>query len=448
MSAQRMPSDVGAEADVLRACLELPDGFDRVSPIVKATDFTDTRHRAVFAAIESMEGRGANLRTVIATLREQGEIERIGGVGFVTSIVDSRLPDFARIELTAEIVRDASNRRRFAKEAQRIEAAATSGQPLADLAAAGMDLCSEIARSGYAGPDPVELVARKAIARLDERMTSGDPIGNNIATPLYGLNVVTNGIPRGVETILAARVRVGKTATALSCAIAAVENGKRVLLVELDMSPAMVGDRLLATVAGVSALKIRTGQGLRDDETAAIREAARTLGSWSDRLILDTRSRSIGAIAALIRREARSGGLDLVIIDHIGHIQGGRGDARYLQLGDVSARLIETVAETDVALLNLAQLGRDAEHREPTLSDLRESGNLEQDARVVLLLDRPHLRESVIPACRLNIIVAKNEGEAGHVIPAHFDLRRQRISDYASLSCAYCGTLERREFAA
>lgn len=437
--SEKIPHDRAAEGAILAAVLTTAGVFDRiVGEGIAAADFYDPRHRVVFSAIEDMHGAGVDPLTLCAKLREQGELDKVGGVAFVSGLLDAPVPDIARVEQYARLVKDCSNRRRYLTEIDRLRVEAARGGSMTELAQRTTSLCSEIARGGERGPDSIRTIARRAVTRLDERMTTMDPIGRNIAWPIDQLNVICNGIPRGVETILGARVRVGKTAAAISTTIGALNVGRRVLLVEMDMSEAMIGDRFVASLSGVSAMKIRTGRGIDRDEQEAINQAARAMGEWGDRLIVDTRSRTIAGIAALIRREARDRGLDLVIIDHVAHVRGGRGEKRYEQLGDVSACLIEAANDADVALLSLAQLGRDAEQREPTLGDLRESGNLEQDARIVVLLDRPGLRDRNVPLCQLKATVAKNEGEAGHTIEAHFDLRGQRISDRPEVWCAYC----------
>jgi replicative DNA helicase len=433
--AREMPADIKAERAALGALLINGSAFDRVAPIVTAADFYREEHRAIFTAAERMEGRGVDGLTMIEELRQAGQLTVAGGAAYVSGLLDG-VPDIANIEKYARIVADRSFRRKVIFQTQRLQLAAYDvGEPVSDVAAEGAQLFTDCAGMRDTGPVSIRTLAQEAVQDIEARATSGDAM-TGLTTSLAGLDGLTLGWQRGVESILAARLRVGKTALALCSALANAEAGKRTLFVELDMSREMLSKRLIANVSGVSYARIRSGQFLTPGDWQEINKAERHLSALGDHLICDYATRHIAKLTALIRREARQGGLDLVFVDHIGHVKGGKGDLRYLELGDVSSRLIEVAAETGAAVVSLAQLGREAEKREPCLSDLRESGNLEQDARTVVLLDRPFLRDDAgHPACELSLIVAKNEGEAGARLTSHFDLDRQQITEQPTRHC-------------
>jgi replicative DNA helicase len=422
-----MPSTPDAERAVVASLLVNTDAYDRVSTIIEPADFFVPAHRHVFEAVAAMEGRGADLVTVIDRLRRGGTLEAAGGVVRVAGLTDPS-PDVANVEKYALIVKESSIRRRAIVECNRLSKSAFDfGQPIGEIAAQGAQMFSDFAAAGRRGPISARQLGRLTMDRLEAAMVRQEWL-TGLPTGVHDLNSYTLGFQRGVLSLGGARPRVGKTAWTLAIVDAAMKAKHRLMYVELDMSEIMFGNRFLAYLSGVSSFKIRSGQGLSDEEVRKVQAAAREMHGLNDQLLLDYSTREITRLMSTIRREARKG-VDLIIIDHIGHIRGGQGRERYLQLGDVSARLIEIAGETNAAVLALVQLGRDAENRAPQLSDLRESGNLEQDARLVVLLDRPHLRSSDVAACRLEMHVPKNEGEAGHTIVAHFDLSRQRVTD-------------------
>lgn len=429
-----------AERAVL-GCL-LTDGavlWDIVG-IVKPKDFSLDAHRKIFAAmcVLAKAGGSIDLLTVKDELRRSAQLEEVGGSAFVSSLVDT-IPAVSHVARYAEIVAEKSRLRALAGLGQTIAQRATSGESAQQIAAECSVALAEVATGRGQGPVPLRDIAKRTAARLEERMARGVWI-TGIATGLHKLDSYTLGLQRGVLSLLAARPRVGKTAVAIAIAREALRRGERVMFVQMDMSEAMFGDRLLAAWAGVSSIKIRSGKGLDSDEIAAIAKADSEQRKLGDQLSLEYRVRELAQIAAFTRRVAKGGTLDLLVIDHVGHVRGGQGRERYQQIGDVTSRLIELAGQTNAAALVLSQLNREAEHRPPTLSDLRESGNLEQDARVAILLDRPHFRQDDIPECQIDVLVPKNEGEIVSNLTAHFDLRIQRVTEEREQGsmCRHC----------
>jgi replicative DNA helicase len=443
MSERELPHNYEAERTVIASILIDNSAFDRTANIITAADFRSNLHRRVYEAIVAMEGQGVDLLTVCEKMRESGTFKDGDSVN-VAGIIDAS-PNIAQVERYAEIVRETSLRRRVIVESHRLQKAAMENAPIADIATAGVDLFAQCAEMRADGPQTIRTMVRQAMDDLEARMLSQSWI-TGVATGIRDLDELLLGMQRGVLSLIGARPRVGKTAFALSAALNIIAAGQRVLLFEFDMSPQMIQRRILSAHARVSAYKLKTGQGIGDDEIRKLAMAAAELAAFDNRLVVDHRSRDIAALAATVRREAKGSSLDLVIVDHIGHVQGGKGEKRYLQIGDISARLIELADATGVAMVCLAQLGRDAETREPSLADLRESGNLEQDARAVVLLDRPFLRGettdnkgNLIRECDLAMHIAKNEGEAGDKVRAHFNLGIQRVTGQpVSDACRYC----------
>jgi replicative DNA helicase len=437
-----LPQNPDAERAVLGSVLLSRDAYYRVVGLVEEGDFYKEPNRRIFAVMRSLADKNEPLDTLTVRneLVKRAELESIGGSAYVASLTDM-VPDIANVERYATIVREESLRRQvIIRSNVLVRAALNRDDSASELAAKASATFADFTRSRI-GPQSIRDIAKRGISRLDARITSnkwmtGLPLG------LPALDSYTLGLQRGVLSVLGSRPRVGKTALCLAAIVHNLREGRRVMFVELDMSESMIEERLLAAISGVEYYKVRTGRNIHKQEMDAIAEAQREQHYFGDRLLVDHETRAIMAIAANVRRACRNGGVDLLVLDHIGHVDGGRGEKRYIQVGDISNRLIAIAHESNAATLILTQLNRDAHDREPSLADIRESGSIEQDARLVLLLDRPHFREPEKHECYLRILVPKNEGEAGHVHEAHFDLVRQRITQEADEPCRYCGSVQ------
>lgn len=434
-----LPQAPDSERAVLGSILINSEAFDRVVPFIAAGDFFHDAHKAIWASMSRLvDGRiEIDLHTLKDDLGRRQELEKVGGSAYISSLVDG-IPDVANVERYARMVREKSLLRSIIIEGNRVMRLALDSDETAGEISAGSALrLTDLASSRESGPISVRLTVRRAAADIEARSVSHEHI-TGVPFGLPNLDGYTLGIQRGVESMLAARPRVGKTAFALAIALANAKAKRRTLFIELDMSEQMIGKRLLAAESGVSYEKIRSGQYIAAEEWRLIAEAEARLANLDGWLLFDYSTHDIAQISALIRREARRS-LDLVIVDHVGHVDGVKADRRDLEIGKVSRRFIDLAKETGAALLPLVQLKRDAEHREPNLSDLAECGKLEQDARLVVMLDRPFLRsEPAFSACRLNLFIPKNEGEAGGKLEAHFDGDIQRVSQEPTQRCRYC----------
>jgi replicative DNA helicase len=282
---------------------------------------------------------------------------------------------------------------------------------------------------------------RDFATRFEGRFGCGELPGIGTGLPL--LDATTGGFQRRVLSLVAARTGVGKTAFGLQVGWAAIkaESARRVAIYSLEMSDAMLSDRLVGSVSGVGLFLVKNPQMSTARQRDAIAAAVSEIGSLGNRLVVNDRVADLRTIEAEVRREARNG-LDLVIVDYIQLVRGGKGERRYAEVGDISSRLVTLAKESGAAVVGLAQLGRDAGSRKPCLTDLRESGNLEQDARLVLLLDRPRRRGESAPECQAWVNIAKHsEGESGAEIALHFAGELQRFEEDAEAdvtACPFC----------
>lgn len=445
--ALRMPHNAEAEQSVLGSILIDNTALDRLAWLTPA-DFYQPRHRIFFEAMLGLRERQVEIDLVTLKEAVAGDFDDAAAI---SSLVDS-IPDVRNVEQYAQIVKDKARLRKLVTDALTLAATAQDAKAPEDVADAAARLTE--ASAGYRAEQPIsqaQLISN-TMRHLEKQAASGQWI-TGVPSGIRTIDGITLGFQKCEQVIIGARPSMGKTALALQIVRHVASRGYHVLFVQLDMGERAIGKRLLAAESGVSLFKIRTGQGLSDEEWKAIVAASGRLAQGG--AYYGFRASDVREVVAGARRMRRMlKGLDLIVVDHIGHVAGvQRNSQRYAEVGEVSRRLMLLANELDAASLVMAQLNRDAADSEPTLSTLRESGNLEQDARVVLLLDRQWFRgertedvggvEQPIPACRLNVIVAKNsEGESGQKEELHFDLTKQRIEPKGDARCSECMTLE------
>jgi replicative DNA helicase len=444
LNAAQPPHNPEAERSLLGAILLNPSVLDRVK--VQPVEFFLDRHRVIYSCMLAMKAteQVIDLVTVKDELVRLNKMGEAGGAAYVAALVDG-IPDIANAEHYAKIIHeDAALRNLMAIGHGIVNAAHAALDSAGEIASRSALRLSELAITEDDGPQPISVIGDRTVHALEDRSTRDGNFITGIRTTLDAIDGYSLGLQRGALSIFGGRARVAKTTVANEIALACARRGERVLFLELDMPEQMHGQRLLCNLSGVDSFKIRTGNGLSPNDWKAIVNAHVTMRTMGDSLVIDT-ARDLATITATINKLARSGGLDLIIVDHIGHVEGGAGDMRYVQLGNVASRLIAAADKHNAALLVLSQLKREAEEREPVLTDLRESGNLDGDARLVVMWDRPFLRGGKNPngdpyaSCDLRLHVEKNEGETSPWLSVHLDEKLQRVTSTPERNCGAAG---------
>lgn len=410
------PQDLIAERSVLGSILLLNDSIDDVQPHLPSADrFYADAHRRMYLAIQSMlAGGGAvDVVTLAAELEKRGDLEQIGGPAYLLEVL-ATVPHSEHAEYYAKIVRDKWLQRWL------------------------IDTCSESLRDAFGSRDVAEVQAsiESRIRDLGHE-TATDPVPFKdaldswieslsrpesrrvVETGFRDLDDLLNGGLRGGQlAILAARPRVGKSALAGNVSVNVAMSRKNALLFIFEQSQAELLERILAAHAKVDHGKIIKRE-LDQQEEFAFGESAgklRDAGLYFDAV----KRRNVADISAVCRRHKRKHGLDLVVIDYLQLVQPTDSSTnREQQVSGMSRDLKILAMELDVPILCLAQLNRQVEHREkqsPRLSDLRESGAIEQDADVVMFIDRPHLYDESAHPGDARLFVEKNRsGQPGKV---------------------------------
>src|SRR6201993_2341335 len=389
-----LPSNLDAERSVLGAVLLDNNALNTAIEALRAEDFFLPQHRHVFTQMIALaEAQHAiDLVTLTEELHRRGELEASGGAPYLASLVDG-VPRVSNVEHYARIVKEKAILRNLIHATHNIQQRALEGEEGADsiLDGAESSIFAIAEDRIKAGLIPVKDIVRDNFERLEKIFREGKSI-TGVSTGYTELDKLLSGFQNSELLILAARPSQGKTALALNLAEnISIRGGLPVAFFSLEMSKESLLQRLVASVAQIDAHKFRTGHLSRED-WRRMTEALGTISSaplWID----DAGSTSVLEIGAKARRLKREKGLSLVVVDYLQLITGrGRFSNRQEEVSSISRGLKGLAKELQLPVLVLSQLTRapEREERGPQLSDLRESGAIEQDADVVMFIYRPH----------------------------------------------------------
>ncbi|MGC2527553.1 MAG: replicative DNA helicase [Candidatus Acidiferrum sp.] len=390
-----LPNNLDAERSVLGAILLDNNALNAAIENLRAEDFFLDQHRRVFTQMISLgEAQQAiDLITLTEELHRRGDLEAAGGAPYLASLADG-MPKVSNIEHYARIVKEKALLRNLIHATHNIQQRAFEGEDGADaiLDNAESSIFALAEDRVRAGLIPVKDIVRDNFERLEKIFREGKSI-TGVPTGYVELDKLTSGLQSSELLILAARPSQGKTALALNLAEnIGIRAGQPVAIFSLEMSKESLLQRLVASVAQIDAHKFRTGHLSRED-WRRMTEALGTISSaplWID----DAGSISVLEIGAKARRlKKEKGGLALLIVDYLQLITArGRFSNRNEEVSSISRSLKGLAKELQIPVLVLSQLTRapEREDRGPQLSDLRESGAIEQDADVVMFIYRPH----------------------------------------------------------
>lgn len=386
------PHSKEAEESVLGALLLDKDAVIAVAEFLAPSDFYDERHSDIYEAILSLyeERVPVDVLTVTEKLKKQKDLKKVGGASYLTDIAN-RVPTAAHVEHYGKIVKDLSVKRALMQAASKlVEFSMDEGMTSADLMdRAESEVFSISQKNVKKAFRPIREVLAESFDRLDELHKQEGGL-RGIATGFNDLDNATAGLQKGNLIILAARPGVGKTTFALNIAeYAAINNKKNVGFFSLEMSVEELTDRLSVNVADIDAWRLKTGK-LTEDEFTKLSTAYGILAE-AQIYIDDTPALSILEMRTKARRLQVEHGLDLIIVDYLQLARSRNLENRVQEVSEISQGLKNLARELRVPVLALSQLSRGVESRnikKPQLSDLRESGSIEQDADVVMFLWR------------------------------------------------------------
>ncbi|MDG2477132.1 MAG: replicative DNA helicase [Phycisphaerales bacterium] len=385
------PCAVEAEMSLLGSVILDPDVCGDVVQVIRgADDFSRPAHAELWSAILKLYDTHQSVDVVQLQqlMEDRGTLEQVGGLDYVVELADS-VPSAANAVHYARIIREKSMVRQLIKASGDIlREAYTNPESAADLLDEAEQRIFKIAQDSESR-QAVELSAliREAIERLEA--SDGQPL-TGVGTGYGDLDVLTGGFQPGELIILAARPSMGKTALALNIAEHIASRGEAVGVFSLEMSAGQLVQRVLASRSGVDGDRMRRNA-LRSSEFRALFAACDELRS-APMFIDDTPGLTLLQLRAKARRMKQQHGLNAIVIDYLQLMTSGhRTESRQQEVSEISRGVKALARELDVPVLCLSQLNRAAEQREghrPRMSDLRESGSIEQDADVVMMLHR------------------------------------------------------------
>ena len=418
---RKLPFSLEAEQSVLGSVLIDPQALDTITGIIAVEDFYLEEHKSIYSCMQGMYIKSKNIDvvTLIDELVHQGVYDESGGREYIRLIAET-VPTASNIKDYANIVRDKAVMRSL------------------------IDACEDVTESAYAEEDEaqrlVELAEAKIYAIAEQRenknfveikdallqvyanlqmLVTNKEETLGMQTGFSGLDKMIVGMGKSDLVLVGARPGMGKTAFALNLAVSAAKRTKRaVCIFSLEMSAAQLVTRLLSGEALVDNMKLRSGE-LSDDEWQRLAHASSEL-SETRILIDDTSGITVAAMMAKLRRVKDLG---LVVVDYLGLMQSEhKRDNRVQEVTEISRNLKLMAKEFNVPVICCAQLNRGTESRtgnRPMLSDLRDSGAIEQDADIVMFLyrDEYYNKDSDNPQSTAEVIVAKNRHGGTGTVP-------------------------------
>jgi len=433
---QAPPQNTDAEASLLGAILIDTDAIVKIADAISIDDFFDPRHARIYEALLALYEKRAQIDvlTLADQLKGTGFLDMIGGPSYLTELTNY-VPTAAHVEQYAEIVAQKALRRRLiAASTDMVALGQDESKSLKELIEEAESRLFEVSQQ-HVKQTVVSLedILTESFERLDSLHQDKAKL-RGITTGYRDLDNILAGLQRSDLFILAARPSMGKTAFVLNLAHKVATVAKEpVLIFSLEMSKEQLVDRLLAMESGVDAMALRTGN-LSDADFEKLGEAMGTL-SEAKVYIDDTPGITVSDLRTKARREAHNQKLGLIIVDYLQLMSGGGRFAsdgnRVQEISEISRGLKMVARELDVPLIALSQLSRSVENRSPQipqLSDLRESGSIEQDADVVAFLYRedyynPESERKNI----MDVLIKKHRNGPVGGVELYFDREKQRI---------------------
>jgi len=438
------PHSIEAESSVLGGLLLDNGAWDRVGDLLTDRDFYRYEHRMVFAAIGALinASKPADVITVFEQLQNQGKAEEVGGLAYLNSLAQY-VPSAGNIRRYAEIVRERSVLRKLVTASDEISTNAFNpkGRPVAAILDEAEQKIFNIGEEGARTKQGFQSMDTLVVDLLDrvQEMADNPNDVTGVPTGFYDLDRMTAGFQAGDLIVLAARPSMGKTALAINIAEhVALNEGLPVAVFSMEMGAAQLAVRIVGSIGRIDQGHLRTGK-LTDEEWPRLTEAIEKLRTIS--LHIDE---SAGLTSSELRANARRlsrqcGKLGLIVVDYLQLMSGSSSDGenRATELGEISRGLKMLARELQCPVIALSQLNRSVEQRpdkRPMMSDLRESGAIEQDADIIMFIyrDEYYTKDACKEPGVAEVIIAKQRNGPTGVVKLAFINRITKFESLAS----------------
>ena len=432
-SSRVPPHSIESEESVLGSILLSSESANEVMDKLDPDDFYHPAHQAIFSSIRNLYNTNSPIDAITVTeeLRRTGDLERVGGVSYVTRLLDI-VPSAANIEYYAGVVEEHSQRRHLLRAGSSVHDLAFK---LDDEIAAVLDRAEQtvLAVAGRKvgdGMSQMGTLFNPILEELEALENAGSDV-TGLSTGFRDLDRKLTGLHPANLVIIAARPAMGKSALTANIAMNVALEGRPVALFSLEMAKEEVAQRMLCSLARIDSMKLRTGK-IGDAAWPRLTDAA---GRLYDAPVFIDDSPVVTAtdIRAKCRRLKRQQGLSLIVVDYMQLMQGSARENRQQEIAEISRSLKNLARELEVPIIAVSQLNRNLESREdkrPRLGDLRESGSLEQDADVVMFIYRDEYYDEASEKRGIaEVMVAKHRAGSTGIVEMTFMPEFTRFSD-------------------
>ena len=432
------PHDIQAEQSVLGGMLLSKDAITQVVEIIRSADFYRPAHQIIYDAVVDLFSRGepVDAISVNAELTKRGEVTRVGGAPYLHTLTEA-IPTAANAGYYAKIVLDQALLRRLVEVGTRAAQLGYTG------AGDALDVVDQVqgqimgltqgsaTETGTRSDELMQVVVDSA----QERASRGAGALVGVPSGFADLDALTDGFMPGQLVLIGARPAVGKSTLALDIARASgINRGYPTVFFSLEMGEDELGQRLISAEGKLPLHIIRNSSLMTEDDWARMGKAANRISQAP--LIVHDKIMMLSAIRAEIRRLHRTEGVRLVVVDYLQLVDtDGRKENRTQEVGEISRALKLLAKELDITIIALSQLNRGSEQRvdkRPMLSELRESGSLEQDSDMVILIYREDVHDKDSPrAGEADLILAKHRNGPTAEVTVAFQGHYSRFVDMA-----------------
>ena len=435
------PSNIDAERAVLGAMMTKQESIPEVNQIVKAGDFYRKDHRLMYETIMDLVNAGepTDLITVTEALRKTKRLDDVGGVMFVTALANNTVTTAAHVLSHAKMVKETAQLRRLIEVADAVtDLAYENTEDVTSIMDKAEQMILSVASSNTTnGFVPMRDIVFSVIEKLEKLSESGGGI-TGLASGFKDLDNMTAGFQKSDLILVAARPSMGKTAFTLNIASYMIRHGKTVAFFSLEMAKDQLALRMLSSEGEIDSQRLSTGQITTAEEWEKFMKICSSVSSRPI-YIDDTPGITVMELRAKARRLKAEKGLDIIMIDYLQLMQGrgsSVGDNRQQEISEISRSLKALARELDVPVIALSQLSRGVESRQikrPMLSDLRESGSLEQDADLVMFLYREeYYDQDTENKNQTEIIIAKHRNGPIGTVNLFFEKQYTRFKNLAA----------------
>ena len=435
------PQNIDAEQAVLGAMLIKKEAIAEVSQLLRPEDFYRDAHKIIYEAILALYNRNerADIVTVTNYLDKENKLDKVGGITFVTALANI-VPTAANVNFHANIVREKADLRHLINTATDIASMAYEAtDDVSDVIDKSEKMIMEVAnRQNVSAFTPMQEIVMETFDKINTLYESKGGL-TGISCGFKDLDALTSGLQASDLILVAARPSMGKTAFTLNIAAnVALKEKKTVAFFSLEMSKQQLVQRMLCSEGGIDSQKLKNADLSTEDWEKLVRTADKV--SAAPLYIDDTAGITVMELRSKARRLKAEHGLDLIIIDYLQLMQGrskGGSDNRQQEISEISRSLKAVARELNVPVIALSQLSRSVESRQikrPMLSDLRESGSLEQDADIVMFLYREDYYDPETANKNITeVIVAKHRNGPVDTVKMFFKKEFTRFNDLSKM---------------